>query len=475
VVILKKADWDLYTKWDKKYHLRILSSNEEFKPICIDRVEGSYVFTEKGDKILDMLSGWICTNVGQRHFKVVEAIKKALENYGWVPENYVTPYLAELSKIIVEDLMGPDSWAGKARFLTSGSEAIEESIVIAKLYKRRPNIVSVQHSYHGHTMGAAGCVGIKKNRSSLASPVRDEVIDVPGYPPPGYFYIPAPFCYRCPIGHNYPDCKKGGELACVHASEEIIETIGPESISAMVQEVQIGGSTIVPPPEYIPQIYKLAKKFDMLFIDDEVMCGFGRTGKWFGYQHYDIKPDIVAAAKGIVSAQLPVAAVIVGKNISDFFDEYRWQHYATFGGHPLCLAAAVANLKVMVEEKILENVEKMGKYLGEKLRGVEERHRSVGYVNGMGLFWGVELVRNKRTREPFIKSDRFARYTGDISNYPVNIIQSKCLEKGVLYSGFVPNTLRIAPPLNTNEEDLDTAIEALEYGLNFVDDKCDRL
>jgi taurine--2-oxoglutarate transaminase len=204
------------------------------------------------------------------------------------------------------------------------------------------------------------------------------------------------------------------------------------------------------------------------------MCGFGRTGKWFGYQHFDVKPDIVVAAKGIVSAQLPVAAVIVGKNISDFFDQYRWQHYVTFGGHPLCLAAAVANLKVMMEEKILDNVEKMGKYLKDKLKGVEERHKSVGYVNGMGLFWGMELVKNKKTKEPFVKSDRFARYTGDISNYPVNIIQSRCLEKKVLYSGFVPNTLRIAPPLNTNEKDLDIAIEALEYGLTFLDERCDK-
>ena len=474
MINLKKVDWDLYKKWDKKYHLRILASNDEFKPMCIDKVEGSYLVTDKGERILDMLSGWICTNIGQRHVKVVQAIKEALESYGWVPENYVTPYLAELSKIIIEDMMGPDNWAGKARFVLSGSEAIEESNVIAKLYTRRPNIISVQHSYHGHTMAAAGCVGIKKNRSSLASPVKDEVIDVPGYPPPGYYYIPAPFCYRCPIGHEYPHCKHNGELACVQASEEIIQTIGSDSIAGMVQEVQIGGSTIVPPQEYIPQIYRLAKKYGILFIDDEVMCGFGRTGRWFGYQHFDIKPDMVVAAKGIVSAQLPVAAVIVGKNISDFFDQYRWQHYVTFGGHPLCLAAAVSNLKVMMEEKILENVEKMGRYLEEKLRGVEDRHRSVGYVNGMGLFWGVELVKNKKTKEPFIKSDRYARYTGDISDYPVNIMQSKCLEKNVLYSGFVPNTLRIAPPLNTTEKDIDVAIEALEYGLAFLDERCDK-
>lgn len=215
----------------------------------------------------------------------------------------------------------------------------------------------------------------------------------------------------------------------------------------------------------------MTKKLGILWIDDEVMCGFGRTGKWFAYQHWlpDVTPDIMVIGKGMVSAALPAAGVVVSKDIAKFFDQYRWGHYSTYSAHPVCMAAVVANIKAMIEEKIPDRAAKMGVYLGEKLKDLEDRHKCVGNVSGMGLFWAVELVKDKETKEPFVKEDRNAYFWGDISKYPSRIVAQKCLEKGVIVGGWLPNTLRIAPPLVITEDEINHGIAALDYAFTHLD------
>lgn len=464
--------WDKYIEWDRKYYMHHRYALEEWVPFTVAKIEGNWIIDHEGNRILDFMGGWFNINAGQRRQEILEEIKKALDEYGWVPETYVTSYKSEAARLIMEDLLGSDNWAGRVRFCVSGSEANEEAIIIARLYTNRRNILS-RMAYHGWTCGSGSCTGHRANRNTLVSPKTSESRDVPGLPIDGFHFAPSPYCYRCPLGCEYPDCKENGNLACVQFTENIIKKIGAETFAAMVAEVHIGGPSIIPPPEYIPQIRKMTKDHGILWIDDEVICGFGRLGKWFGYQLYEgVTPDIITMAKGITSSSLPAAGVVVSKDIAEFFNQYRWNHYVTFGSHPVCMAAMVANIKLMIKEKIPERSAKMGRYLGEKLRDLEDRHKCVGLVNGSGLYWVVEIVKNKETREPFVKEDRNTTFAGDTSLYPNVIVSQKGLEKGVIIGGFVPNTLRIGPALNITEDEIDIGIEALDYAFTEIDKMC---
>lgn len=214
-----------------------------------------------------------------------------------------------------------------------------------------------------------------------------------------------------------------------------------------------------------------SRRLGILWIVDEVLMGFGRLGTWFGHQKYgkDLKPDIMTVAKGITSSQIPCGAVIVNKEIADFMDAMRWNHVSTFAGHPIALAAAQGNLEYMIENNIPEMARKAGEYFGDKLKELEEKHKTVGLVAGAGMFWQVELVKNKETKEPFIPADRYTGFAGDQSKNPTVIVLGKCLEKGVLLGGFVPNTLRIGASLTVSKADMDKAVDALDYALTFLD------
>lgn len=471
--------WDQYIEWDKKFYMHhdmSMSDWEAATPLAISRVEGCYYIDHEGKKILDMLGGWICTNLGQRDPRIVNEIKKALDKYGWVPETYITPYKAEAAKLIVNDILGPDKWAGRVRFYSTGSESVSAAIIIAKLYTNRPNIITRTYAYHGWTEAMGGCSIVRKTRQNpLVSPENSEIRETPGSKTANVFIAPLPFCYRCPIGHEYPDCKRNGKLSCIQATEDLILMVGPENTAAIITELFSGiGSVGTVPHEYVPQLRKMCRNLGVLWIDDEVMCGFGRTGKWFAYQHWfpDVTPDIMVLGKGIASAQLPAAGVVVNKDIAEFFDKYRWKHYSTYAAHPVCMAAVVANIKTMIEKKIPDRAAKLGTYIEERLNELKDRHKCVGLVSGIGSFWSVELVKDKETKEPFVKEDRNASFAGDTSNYPTTIIKKKCLEKGVFCSGMVPNTLRIALPLIVTEEEIDKGMEALDYALTELDKMC---
>lgn len=224
----------------------------------------------------------------------------------------------------------------------------------------------------------------------------------------------------------------------------------------------------MPPKEYIPQIRKLTKDLDILWIVDEVLTGFGRTGKWFNYQHYGVTPDIVTMAKGLSSSTIPAGAVVVNKEIAEFMDQFRWETVSTYSGHPIAMAAVCANIEYMIEENLVEKAKETGKYFEKKLLELKDKHPTVGLVAGAGVLWIVELVKDEKNT-PFIKLDRNTSHEADPSTYPINIINSKALEKGVLIGGFVPNTLRIGTSLDISKEDIDKAIDALDYALDHLD------
>jgi len=464
-----EIDWDKIIEWDKKYYLFPHRSLEEWEPFPVKKVEGAYLIDNKGRKFLDMSAGYISVNYGNRPPQVIEAIKKALDNFGFVTEYYTTPPRAEAAKLIIEDLLGTDGWAGKVHFLSSGSEAVEEAILVARLYRGGSIIVSRQWDYHGWTQGSGACTGYRGQRnvlSSLTGEVRELVR------PEGYYLAPMPYCYRCPIGCEYSDCKKSSRLPCVKVLESMIRSLGTKNVAAVITTIVPGGGQ-VPPLEYFPQLREMTRELGVLWTDDEVMCGFGRTGKWFGYQHFkDVTPDLMPIAKGMVSSQLPAAGMVMSKEIASFLDECRWFHSSTYSAHPVAMAAVVANIKLMMEMNAPELAAKKGEYLGKRLRELQDKHECIGNVSGLGLVWTVEMVKNKETKEPFIKEYRDATYVGNISKDPGNIVSSKCLDKGVIVRS-VLNEIRIGPSFIITEEEIDKGIEAFDYAFSVVDKMCD--
>jgi taurine--2-oxoglutarate transaminase len=470
----QKPDWEKVIEWDRKYCFHVEHALSEWAPIPIAKCEGAYVIDANGNKLLDFLSGLISVNAGQRNPKITQAIKDTLDNYGYLWELFTTPQKSEAAKMIVEDLLGPDKWAGRVHFVNSGSEANEDALQIARLYTNRPYIITREYAYHGWTQGAGACSRMNWWRGSIASPTTDEHRAVPGFPSEGYFPATAPFCYRCPYGYGGPsECQVGGQVSCLNDMEHMILSIGPEKIAAVITELISGGSLVVSPKEWVRGLRDLTRKYGILLIDDEVMTGFGRTGKWFCYQHYGITPDIMPMAKGIVSSAIPAAGVVVNKEIAEFFDKYRWWHAVTFSSHPIAMAAVVANISYMMEEDLPGRSEKMGRYLERRLKEIEPKHKCVGNFTGMGLFWGAEIVRNKKTKEPFIKEDRNVTGAGDISHWPSNFLQMKALEKGVLLGGFSPNCIRLGPALTVTEQEIDQGVDALDYALSALDPECE--
>ena len=470
----KKPTWDQVIEWDKKYCFHVEKALSEWSPIPIAGCEGNHIIDANGNKILDFLSGLISVNAGQRNPKVVAAIKEALDSYGYLWEFNTTPQKSHAAKLIVDDVLGKDGWAGRVHFVSSGSEANEDALQIAKLYTNRPYIITREYAYHGWTQGAGACSRMNWWRGTLTSPTTNERRTIPGFPAEGYFPATAPFCYRCPYGFSGPEeCQVGGQVSCLNDMEHLILSLGPENVAAVITELISGGSLVISPKEWVQGLRKLTKKYGILLIDDEVMTGFGRTGTWFCYQHFGITPDIMPMAKGIVSSALPAAGVVVSKEIASFFDQYRWWHAITFSSHPIAMAACVANINYMIEENLPARSERLGNYLGKRLMEMEEKHKCVGFASGMGLFWGLEIVRNKKTKEPFIKEDRNVTGAGDVSDWPNNFIQAKAIEKGVLLGGFAPNCIRLGPALTVTEQEIDTAIDALDYALTAMDGKCE--
>ncbi len=466
----EKINWEKVKEWDEKYYIHLDKTKEEYEHVPIESTQGDYLIMPDGTKLLDFFNQLYCVNAGQKNPEIQEAIKEATDRYGFVWEAFVTDYRAKAAKLIIEDVLGQYDWPGKVSFANSGSEAVEKAMIISKLYTNRQNIVTREHAYHGATMGAAGATRLIGVRSGLAGTEKEQYRQVPAHPGLGFIIAPAPNCFDCSLGHEYPDCKSRGDmLPCILATERVIKSHGVDSVAAMITEPSFGAGSIVPPEEYLPQIRQLTRKLGIVWIVDEVLTGFGRKGEWFAHQLYDVEPDIMTMAKGIVNSALPAAGIVVSKDIASFMDEWRWWTVSTFAAHPISMAAVCANIEYMIKNDLVKQAKEAGKYFGPKLQELEEKHDCVGQVAGSGMLWNVEIVKNKATRERFAPEDRHTTYSGDLTKYPSNFIFDKALEKGVLIGGFAPNTLRIGASLNVSKESMDKAIDALDYAFTELD------
>ncbi len=409
------------------------------QPIHMTKARGVWFWDGDGNKWIDLCSQIMNVNVGHQHPKVLEAIKRQVDELCYAGPTIVTEPKAELGKKLAEV-----SGLAKAFYSLSGTEANESAMKIARLVTGRNKIITRYRSYHGDTMGSMSASGDYRRW-----PVE------PGIP--GIVRVFDPYCYRCPFGADEATCSR----QCITHIEEVIQMEGPQNIAAMLAEGITGtNGVLVPPEDYWPRVRALLDKHDILLIDDEVMAGFGRTGKWFATQHYGIKPDIITCAKGITSSLMPLGAVIVNRRIADHLEDHMLWTGLTGAGHPVCCAAAIACMDVYAEEGVFANVERQGAHLAARLEDMKAEHGCVGDVRHIGLFSMVELVRDKSTKEPLAPYGGTSAEMGALTAY----FRSKHL---YTYARF--NQFFIAPPLVITEEELDYGLDIVDKALSVVD------
>jgi len=411
----------------------LMQSFSRWYPLVVDKARDFLVWDVDGNVYIDLNSGLVVCNVGHCHPKVIANIKKQLDHFlHYSVTDFYYPQVIDLSKKLIK--ITPGDYAKKVFYCNSGAEAIEGSIKISRGYfeSRRPYIIAFTGSFHGRTLGAVSLTSSK--------PVQRK-----GFMPllPGVEHVPYPYCYRCPYRLQYPDC----DLWCVDFIEEWLfkKYVPPEETAAIVFEPIAGeGGYIVPPPEFFPKLRKLADKYDILLIDDEIQAGMGRTGKWFAIEHWNITPDIVTIAKGI-AAGLPLG-VIVGR--ADIMKLPRGSHASTFGGNPVSCAAANAVIDIIHEEKLLDNAKKIGEYTMKRFKEMMDYIEIIGDVRGKGLMIGIELVKDRKTRIPASKT--------------LAELLREAFKNGILLTGAGLSVIRIAPPLTITLDAMEKAINIIE-------------
>jgi len=424
---------------NRDYTLFSWSVQSSANPIHITRAKGVWFWDGDGNRWLDFSSQLININVGHQHPRVLEAIKKQVDELCFAGPSFATEPRGRLGRKLAEV-----TGLAKTFFCLGGAEANENAMKIARLYTGRDKIITRYRSYHGATMGAMTASGDPRRW-----PVEPGV--------PGIVRVFDPYCYRCPFGKSPDNCRR----ECVSHIEEVIQLEGPHTIAAiMVEGITGSNGLLVPPDDYYPRLRALCDKYGILLITDEVMSGFGRTGKWLSTQHYGIKPDIVTCAKGLTSGYMPLGAVIVSKPIADYFEDHMLWGGLTYSGHPVSCAAALANLAVYEEERLFENAEEQGKYLGERLEAMRKRYACVGDVRYIGLFSVIELVKDKASKEPLAPFNSTSPEMQKLATY----LKSKHI---YAFSRF--NMLWVCPPLVINREELRYGLDVIEEGLALVD------
>jgi taurine--2-oxoglutarate transaminase len=416
-------------------------------PVHVARAEGCYFWDASGKRYLDLSAQLICSNLGHQNQAVVDAICKQARTMAFIGPNFACDVRAELA----EKLLGVlPAGLDKFFFATSGTEANEAAIKIARMYTGKSKVIARYTSYHGSTAGSLAATG----------DLRRTFAGLPGIIP-GVLHGPETHCYRCPIGHTYPACN----VACADYLAHMIDN--DMDVAAVIVEPIVGtNGVLVPPVEYLPRLADHCRRRGVILIADEVMSGWGRVGSWFAVDHFGVKPDILVTAKGITSAMAPLGLVATSRTIADHFDDHYFAHGHTYEAHPLTLAPAVAAIDEYQRMDLINRSRTMGELMGARLRALAERHPCVGDVRGLGLFWALDLVRDRQTREPFnTPAQKAARQA-----LVVDAVAGRLMALGVYALGWVSH-LVLAPPLIVDEAQLDEAIAALDDALRLADDE----
>ncbi|MGY0485732.1 aminotransferase class III-fold pyridoxal phosphate-dependent enzyme [Streptomyces sp. WG-D5] len=432
---------------DRKHVFHSWSAQELIDPLAVAGAEGSYFWDYDGNRYLDFTSGLVYTNIGYQHPKVVAAIQEQAGRMTTFAPAFAIESRSEAARLIAERTPGD---LDKIFFTNAGADAVEHALRMARLHTGRPKVLSAYRSYHGGTQQAINVTGDPRrwaNDTGTAGVAR--------------FW--APFLYR---SRFYAETE---EQECERALEHLESTIqfeGPATIAAIILETVPGTAGIMLPPKgYLAGVRELCDRYGIVFILDEVMAGFGRTGKWFAADLYDVTPDLMTFAKGVNSGYVPLGGVAISGAIAETFAKRPYPGGLTYSGHPLACAAAVATINVMEEEGIVEHAAKLGSEVVEPaLRDLAERHPSVGEVRGVGMFWALELVRDRATREPLVPYNA----TGE-ANAPMAAFGAAAKANG-LWPFINMNRTHVVPALNITEAEAKEGLAALDVALSAADE-----
>lgn len=428
---------------DRRHVFHSWSAQGSLNPIVVTQAEGAYVWDGEGRRLLDFSSQMVNTNIGHQHPVVVRAIQEQAGKLCTIAPSHVNDARSEAARLIAErtprDL-------NHVFFTNAGADAVEHAIRMARLHTGRRKVLSAYRSYHGGTDLAVNVTGDTRrfaNDHGDAGVVRF----MPPYPYRSYF--------------DADNLEQETERALRHLEDTIVLE-GPETIAAIILETVPGTAGIyAPPPGYLAGVRRLADRYGLVYIADEVMVGFGRTGAWFAVDHWDVVPDLLTFAKGVNSGYVPLGGVAISEAIYETFRDRQYPGGLTYSGHPLACAAAVATIGAMADEGMVENADRLGREVfGPGLERIAQRHPSVGEIRGLGCFWAVELVKNRETREPM------APYGG--SSPEMNELIGEVKRLGMLpFANY--NRIHVAPPLNITREQAEEGLDILDRALAVAD------
>jgi len=434
------------------HHLTQHKAFESSDPMVVSKAKGMIVTDTKGNEYLDGTSGGVWTvNLGFGRDDMVDAVSNQLSKIPYFAGTFGNEPAAEYAKEVTSLMPGLE----RVYYSNSGSEANEKGYKMVRQLAhfhnegKKHKIIYRDRDYHGTTIGAMSSTGQLQRKKQYGPFV------------PGFVEMPHCCCYRCPFGKKYGECN----IECATALEDIIKTEGPDTVGSVVLEpITAGGGVIPPVPEYFPIIESICRKYDVLLHIDEVVCGLGRTGKWFGYQHYDVQPDIVTTAKGLAAGYAAVSITVTTERIFNMFkedpsniDSY-FRDISTFGGSTAGPAAALEVLKIIKREKLIENINVVGDYLKNKLLELQDKHEMIGEVRGKGLFCGIELVKDRATKEPVDEKVAIA-------------VAGHCFQNKVMIGrtnrSFETNNnvLLFSPAFICSKNDIDLIIESVDNAL----------
>jgi taurine--2-oxoglutarate transaminase len=431
---------------DRAHVFHSWSAQELISPLPIAGAEGSYVWDYDGKRYLDFTSQLVYTNIGHQHPKVIAAIQEQAGRLCTIAPQFANDVRSEAARLIT--VRAPEG-LNKVFFTNGGAEANENAVRMARLHTGRHKVLSTYRSYHGSTSTAIALTGDPRrwpNENANS----------------GVVHFFGPYAYRSPFfaTNEAEEC----ERALAHLEQTIVFE-GPATIAAILLETIVGTAGIlVPPPGYLAGVRQLCDRFGILLILDEVMAGFGRAGTWFALDHWGVRPDLITFAKGVNSGYVPLGGVVISDEVAATFGKRVYPGGLTYSGHPLACAAAVATLQVMEDEGVVSHAAWLGEnVLGPGLRELASRHPSIGEVRGVGVFWALDLVRNRETREMLVPYNASGPDAA-----PMNELAAACRERGLLpFTNY--NRLHVVPPCNISETEAKDGLAILDEALEVAD------
>jgi taurine--2-oxoglutarate transaminase len=436
---------DVY-RLDRQHVFHSWSAQALIEPLPIQRAKGSYFWDYEGRRYLDFSSQLVNVNIGYQHPKVVAAIQEQAARLTTIQPAFANDARSEAARLITE--VAPER-LDCVFFTNGGAEANENALRMARLHTGRHKVLATYRSYHGATAGSITLTGDPRRWPSE-----------PGQP--GIVHFWGPYTYRSAFHSENEEQERDRALA--HLRDTLMVE-GPHTVAAIILETVVGtNGVLVPPDGYLEGVRALCDEHGIMLIADEVMAGFGRCGEWFAVDHWGVRPDLITFAKGVNSGYVPLGGVVLSDEVAASFQERAYPGGLTYSGHPLACASAVASITAFHEEGIIDNARRLGEeVIGPRLREIAEKHPSVGDVRGLGVFWAVELVKDRGTREPLVPFNA----SGDAAK-PMGAFAAACKERGLWpFTHF--NRTHVVPPCTTTPEEAEEGLAILDEALNVAD------